>query len=249
MDSIYGILVSIKLSQVGWLTLSAISSTALGNIFFLWSSTSIGVTRALAISSIFPIWTAALGWILRGEILTSTGTIALILLVFGVIIVIITGKKEPLNQHAWTSSPSKVYLGGIFLAFIASFFWAINSVAAAEGGRELSTSVSSVLRIGATLILCPIFSRIFTPKTRYMLPYVELKKVSLIFALEGFVGTYFFIYGLTHSSFAAGAALTSLAPVVAIPIEIYRRKDKLNYPRMLGIILIVAGVYFLIKPE
>ncbi|MEO5970118.1 MAG: DMT family transporter, partial [Bdellovibrionia bacterium] len=93
-EAIQEILTSIKLSQIGWLTLSAISSTALGNMFFLWSSTSIGVTRALAISSIFPLWTAALGWMLRGEVLTSTGAIALILLVGGVIVVITTGKKN-----------------------------------------------------------------------------------------------------------------------------------------------------------
>ena len=249
LDAIHEIIASIKLSQVGWLTLSAISSTALGNIFFLWSSTSIGVTRALAISSIFPIWTAAIGWILKGEVLTLTCTIALVLLVVGVVVVIITGKNEPIDQRSKTSSGSNLYLAGVFFAFTASLFWAINSFAAAEGGKELSTNVSNVLRIGATLILCPFFNLIFTRNTRYTLPYEELKKISLIFALEGFLGTYLFIYGLTHSSLAAGAALSSLAPVVAIPIEIYRRKEKLNYVRTAGIIFIVAGVYFLIRPE
>ncbi|MEO5968325.1 MAG: DMT family transporter, partial [Bdellovibrionia bacterium] len=158
-------------------------------------------------------------------------------------------KKNPADQRTPIGPPSKAYLSGIFLAFIASLFWAINSVAAAEGGKELSTSVSSVLRIGATLVLCPIFNLIFAPKTRHALPYVELKRIAFIFALEGFAGTYFFIYGLTHSSLAAGAALTSLSPVIAIPIEIYRGKDKLNYSRMLGIISIVIGIYLLIKPE
>jgi drug/metabolite transporter (DMT)-like permease len=68
----------------------------------------------------------------------------------------------------------------------------------------------------------------------------------LIFVIEAFGGSLLFIYGLTHSTLAVSAALSSLAPVISVPIAWGRRTEPVSWTKALGICLAVAGTVILL---
>lgn len=54
------------------------------------------------------------------------------------------------------------------------------------------------------------------------------------------------MYGLTHSTLAVGASLSSLSPVVAVPVAIYLGWEAPSLKRIGGVLAVVAGVCLLV---
>jgi drug/metabolite transporter (DMT)-like permease len=65
-----------------------------------------------------------------------------------------------------------------------------------------------------------------------------------IFA-DALLGSTFYVYGLGHSDLAVGATLTSLAPLVSVPIAIGAGEERWNAARVLAVLATVVGVVIL----
>ena len=73
------------------------------------------------------------------------------------------------------------------------------------------------------LPLCALMSAAFGSfgkGTSLLLPLRDLRKYAWVFFLETFGGSLFFFYGLSHSRLAVAATLTSLAPVLSVPVAL-----------------------------
>lgn len=228
-----------------WFTVSMIASYGLGDVLFLRGTQKLGVPTALAIASCYPLWTSLAGLSFRHEFLTVLQWCGLVLAVGGVAFVIVT--QTPQERSSLTGVRSgRTIQQGVLLALATSFFWATNSYATSQAGMGLSVSVANTVRMSLALLLITVFFLFSGGALRALpLPGVELKRSLGIIVLESFGGSFFYLYGLTHAPLAVGATLTSLAPVIAVPVAVAFRMEKFSFWRTFGILMVVMGLSLL----
>ena len=185
---------AVRTSHWGWFTLSMIASYGLGDTLFLWSTQSLGVPGALAIGSCYPIWTVLAGYLFSHELISASQGLGLFITIFGIIIVVLNGPKTD-DLGVKKGFP----VAGVLLAVATSLAWATNSFATARGGVDLPAPVGAAVRMIMALILSAGFARVFAPKASILLPKRQMLSSMWLFVFEAFGGSYFYVYGLTHS--------------------------------------------------
>lgn len=233
-----------------WLLASIVTSYALGDVIFLRAANLLGISAALAIASIFPLWAALAGVLFRGEALTPLRFAGVLAVVAGTIAVIVSARATAAPRVSGRSA----IVPGVALAVLASLFWAANSVTLAEGVEGLSVAVASTCRMGWALLLCPLFG-FATPRAlgaagvsrTLVVPWPALKPVLWAFVIEGVLGTFLFTYGLRQGPLAVAAPLSSLAPVVAVPVAVLSGTERFSLAKTAGILVVAAGIFLLLR--
>lgn len=231
-----------------WMCVSITTSYALGDIVFLLSTRALGVPGALAIASSYPFWSALAGYFFKDEVLKPLNWIGLWSVVSGTALVILAGTKFNKQKLIKVKVPVfDRYWVGVLLAFMASGFWALNSFSVSQGATDLSPFAANALRMACALILCPLIGLIssgfVSQKFVFFLPIKEYKRSFLVFFIESYLGSTLFCYGLVHSPLGIASSLSSLAPVITLPIAVAMGMEKLSIWKTLGIILVVVGVW------
>lgn len=235
---------AVKLSTWGWFTLSMICSYGLGDTVFLWSTRHLGVPGALAISSCFPIWTVVGGNLLGGDPFSPVRLFSIAITIVGMIIVILNG---PARTSAGVVVAKKQVLLGASLALLTSVFWAVNTFASSRGGAGLLVAVGNTVRMIMALCLSAGFGFLLSPGKSILLPPRQVLKFSWVFVFEAFLGSTFFIFGMSHSPLAVGATLCSLAPAVSVPIAVACGFEKFSFWRTAGVGVVVLGISLLLR--
>ena len=237
---------ALRPEHFAWFLLSVVSSYALGDAFFLWSTLSLGVPGALAIASCYPILNALFAVFFEGTDLNLHQWGGLVLSIFGIIIVVLNQPKHHLkitNADAAQKAKSKTL--GILFATLTAFAWSLNSISVAKAARDLDAGVGNTVRMAFAIILCMVFGRLIGKETMRPLPTKALNSLGLIIILESFVGCYFFVYGLSHSDLVLASILTSLAPVISVPVSVILKLEAFSWKRTAGVIAVVLGLVFL----
>lgn len=247
----------ITVSEWGWITLSMICSYALGDALFVWSTRSLGIPGALAIASSYPIWTVFYGFVFREEIPSFQNLLGLALALIGIGAVILSAPRvSPLQKKTEGSFEARRNLPvGVGLAVLTSLMWALNSVSIARAGSTLNVFQVNTVRMFLGLFLCFGLGKLYQSRSQadsakvreIYLSYRSLKPYIWIFVLEAFGGSLFFTYGLTHSPLVIASTLSSLAPVLAVPVSWALRLEKPNVVRTGAVFTVVFGLYLLIR--
>ncbi len=227
-------------AQIGWLGISVMASYAVGDACFLAAARKIGIPAALAIGSIFPIWSAAAGIFFLGEDMVALQAMGLVLAVVGVCAVILSGRKD---SGSVTDSDKVMGYG---LAGATSLFWALNSTSLAYVGRGLNPATASTIRMLLGLVLIALLSRFLAPGRKLVMEPGIFRKYWFIFVLEAYGGSLFFIYGLSHTPVALGVTLASLAPVISVPLALAMGLERPSLMKTLGVCATVAGIALLV---
>jgi drug/metabolite transporter (DMT)-like permease len=96
------------------------------------------------------------------------------------------------------------------------------------------------------MILSAAIGKLVNQNAKVLLPGAELRRSFGLFALEAFGGSYLFFYGFSHSSLAVAAALSSLAPVIAVPIAWVLKSEKFSLTKTFGIAAVALGISLLV---
>jgi drug/metabolite transporter (DMT)-like permease len=236
---------SVTLSQVGWLTASSMASYAFGDAVFLLSAQAIGIPSALAIGSIFPIWTALAGYLFQGELLSSYQIMGLLIAVSGVVIVILSDVPS-IGAQQDPKPEKRVFIRGVLLALVASFMWTLNNYSINQAASGTTAVVTNSVRMLISIMLVPIVARGVKYRGKLVISRQSFRSMSWVFFLEACLGSFFYIYGLSHSPLAVAATLTSLSPVIAVPVAVVLGLERFSFVRTLGICLVVLGLCFLV---
>lgn len=229
--------------QVGWLSLAMLASYGLGDVMFMWSSRSLGVSGALALASTYPLWMSIAGFIFQGEHLTHFQWIGLIFSILGIGVVILSSpQSEDRPSHG-----RKGLIQGVLLAVLTSFLWSLHGYAVNRGGQGLGLALGNSVRMIAALFMCYGTSKVFQPNIKLILPREELQKSFWIFASEVVLGSCLFMYGMSHSPLVIGSTLSALAPVISVPAAWLLRIEKVSLVRTVGVFLVVFGIVFLLS--
>jgi len=257
--SFAGILTGLRLEHLGWLSLSMICSYALADAFFVWSTRSLGVPGALAIASAYPVWTALFGAFYKGEILSGLNILGLSITLGGVASVILStpqkhSRPSETSQLQGASSRSSSLFRGVALAILTSLMWATNSASISAVGSDLSSYQMNLIRMVLALVLCfglgalaYLRRRAQHADTRWeiVLSWRALRPFVWIFILEAFGGSLFFTYGLAHSPLVLASTLSSLAPVIAVPVSWALRLERISALRTAAVAAVVGGLALL----
>jgi drug/metabolite transporter (DMT)-like permease len=233
---------AVALGQVGWLTASTIASYAFGDTMFLLSAQAIGVPSALAIGSIFPIWTAFVGYFFQNEFLSSFQVMGLLVAVGGVVVVILSDASGNISERI----ERRVLIRGVLLALITSFMWTLNSYAINRGASGTIAVVTNSIRMLIAVMMVAVIARGMGYHGKLLISRESFRSMIWVFFLETCLGSFFYIYGLSHSSLAVASTLTSLAPVLSVPVAIILGLERFSFVRTAGICLVVLGLCFLV---
>lgn len=248
----YDAIRNVSAANVTWLSISVVASYAVGDLFFLWSSIALGPPSALAIASSYPILITLIGVFFDDQQLRAVQWTGLFLSISGVALVILNAPKQlaPLKteQQEIQAHPFlKKKSIGVACALLTTCFWAMNGYSVAKGGAGVDPFMGSFIRMIAAILFIAIISLVVTRKRPRLLPRPELKKYGWVFVLESFLGSCFFLYGLSRSSLVLGSTLTALAPVLAVPVSIALKLERFSWVRTFALLLVIAGLSLLFR--
>jgi drug/metabolite transporter (DMT)-like permease len=231
---------ALQTRQVLLLSLAMVGSYGFGDALFLWSTSSLGVPGALAIASTYPFWTTLVGAAYKPEGLSARQFAGMCITVVGVVAVVLSARR--VSRGATIGRPRT----GFLLALAASFMWAMHSFIVSYVGPGLSPPVVNTVRMSASLVITSLMSAVLFRKKPVVLPPRSLVSSLWLFAYEAFGGSYFYVYGLSHSSVVVGVTLTALAPVLAVPIAWFLGTEKPNFRRTAGVAAVFVGLWLLV---
>ena len=234
-------------SHLGWMALSMFASYGMGDVIFLWSTRSLGVPGALAIASSSPFWTAWVGVIFLGQVLRPTQWFGLVLTLCGIILVILNSPRGPDQSVSSipmeeTHKPKGVPWKGIAFAVLASFFWSLNSFSVARGSAGISVFVANTIRMSFGVVLSTILGRFLAPGEPIVMPWKTIRPFLWLFALESFGGSFFYMTAFSKAPLVIAATMSSLAPVISVPVAWAFGMEKFSLFRTAGVALVAIGL-------
>ena len=229
-----------------WLFASVLCSYALADNVFFAAARRVGITTALAIASSYPLWAAAAGAWWRDEPFGPRHIIGTLACVGGVIALIVQAPQAA-DEHAHTHSTRREALEGILLALATSVLWAGNSLSTKMGVDGLTAWHVNLIRFGFAWPILALTSALTDPPVQRPAPrwaaYRALVPVSLA---EACVGSSLYVYGMAHTDLAVGATLTSLAPLMSVPVALFYREERWSARRFGAVAATVLGAVLLV---
>lgn len=239
----FGSLQRLEGSRALNLALSIACSYAFGDGLFFAAATRLGVSSALAIATIYPLWAALYGACARGEAFGPLRVGGLLLCLAGVA-ALLKLSREP----GPTASGSGSALWGVLLALGTSLCWAGNAIFLKLGAEGISVYQANSLRFsfGALLLLAqlPLKRAETTGAPAPLWPLA--RSLALPLLADTGLGSICFVYGIANTDLALGATLSSLSPLVAMPVAAAMGTERLSLARVLAVATTVAGVVLLV---
>ncbi len=229
---------------LGILGTSTLCSYAFADAVFFAAASKIGVSSALAIGSTYPLWAALEGTLFEGETFSVMRACGTLLCVGGVATIIKLGQtpnaavaaEAPRDAAKNASERSR----GLLLAAFTSLLWAGNTVAIKVGavGFDLTFVIAYRYVVAFCIVGVLVLAGRAPGPTRPARGWVPLLPAILA---DCVLGTACFVFALTHTDLAVGATLTSLAPLVSLPVAVWLGADRITPGKLLAVVTTVAG--------
>lgn len=231
----------LSVRAVAWLLASIVASYAFGDSLFFTAARRIGVTTALSIASVYPIWAALFGALVAGEPFGPWRALGTLLSVAGIVwLVRLAGTGVALR----TPGPRDV--GGLVLAFATSLLWAANSVAVKRGSQGLDLPLANAVRFSMAVVLLSVQMRLPVNAALPARPTGGWSVLAPALLADAVLGALLYVYGLAHTDLAVGATLSSLAPLVSVPVALALGEERWSASRFAAVLTTVAGVAILV---
>ncbi len=225
----------LTLHGASWLLVSVLCSYVFADNLFFIAARRVGISTALTIASTYPLWAALYGVVLGGEKF-GLGRAGGTLLCLGGVIALVQ-----LSHSEKTHVRDRI---GLLLAFATSVLWSGNTISTKYGSVGLSVLEANAVRYVFSFVLLSgavrFVAKSAVPRRKW---WVALLPAILA---DAFLGSILYVYGLGHSDLAVGATLSSLAPLVSVPVAIALGEERWNPARFVAVCATVLGVAILI---
>jgi drug/metabolite transporter (DMT)-like permease len=220
---------------------SVLLGTGLGDSLSFAAIQRVGVTRAVLVSSSYPLFATALAALLLGERLAPLQVVAMGIIVAGVYLVANEGQLiTPLE--VFRGEPT----GGVLLALVAAMCWAASTVLARPALAELDAIFVSVLRIVASAAL--LWALAWRHRQVPDLRRAEGSSIALLGAagLSTAVSTLALMAGLQLVGAARTAILLSTSPLFSVVFAALLVGERITPRIVLSVPLTIGGVWLLV---
>jgi uncharacterized membrane protein len=222
-----------------WLVVSVLGLLVVGDTLYFRSMDLAGVSWALPVASINPLWAVLLAALFVGEPLTGSLLLGALFVVAGIILVSRTagdlGDGVPQDPRARRR--------GLLLALLVSVLWAVGQVALKPATAGMHSVVANSVRQPLGLLMLLALSLV---RGRWR----ELQRLDrrswaliLVASLVGTgIGTLLFIMAIQMAGAGRTAILTSTAPLMAIPFSVLWLRERPTRWTLVGTILTTVGI-------
>ncbi|MCO1604076.1 DMT family transporter [Desulfosporosinus nitroreducens] len=225
-----------------WLFISGTIGFVIGDLFLFQAFVLIGSRLSMLIMSTVPPITAITGFIMMGERISLLGLTGMMLTICGIALVILT--RNPENRMVKFSYPIK----GLVYAFIGALGQAFGLVFSKFGMGSYNAFAATQIRIISAIIG---FALVITITKNWKSVYSALKdmqamKYISIGSLFGpFIGVSLGLLAVQHAPTGIVSTITSITPILIIPMAIFIFKEKVLPREIFGAIITLGGVSLL----
>lgn len=210
----------------------------LGDLFLYEAYILIGARICMLFMSLTPLIVGTFGFILLGETMTIIQLMAMLVTCSGILMVVIKPKNK-------TESDEKKLSGkGIACIILAVTFEALGNVFTKVGAVGYDASSSTQIRMISALVVFVIY---ITFKRQWKHIFNKTKDLTLMILI--FAGTVMATIGITFliSAFqlintGVASTISSISPVLIIPISILVFKEKVKLKEIIGAFVSVIGI-------
>lgn len=221
-----------------WLFLSGLIGLVIGDLLLFEAFVRIGARISMLIYASVPPMSGILAYFILGEKMTLLQIIGMVVTLAGIAIVILVKDQ---NNSVKLAHP----IAGILLAFGGAFGQALGYIIGKFGLEGYDAFAATQIRLVAGIIG---FSIIFTIRgtwPQFAKSFKEKKAMKFI-TLGSFFGPFLGIslslLAIQHTNPGVASTLTSITPILLIPIAIFIRKEQVHIREILGALVAISGV-------
>lgn len=230
------------LSTWTWLSISGLIGFVIGDLFLFQAYLEIGSRISMLIMALVPPITALLGFITMREMISLSDLLGMVITISGIFIVVLVRNPEGNNFKLSRS------MKGIVYAFIGALGQSFGLILSKIGMGNYNPFAATQIRIIAGMIgftVVFIFMKRWD-KLKEAIKNKEAKKYLIIGSLFGpFLGVSFSLLAVQYTTTGVSSTITSIIPVLIIPLSIYVLKEKVSLKEIIGAIISVVGVSIL----
>ncbi|MBC8059764.1 MAG: DMT family transporter [Clostridiaceae bacterium] len=225
-----------------WLTFSGVIGFVIGDLFLFQAFVEVGSRISMLIMSTVPPIAAITGFIIMGETITPLGLAGMVITIMGIAIVILT--KNPDDKKVRLSHPIK----GLIYAFIGALGQAAGLVFSKFGMGAYDPFAATQIRIIAAIIG---FSMVITITKNWGKLFIAIKDskamryISIGSLFGPFIGVSLSLLAVQHAPTGIVSTITSITPILIIPLSIIVFKEKVYKKEILGAIITLIGISLL----
>jgi len=225
-----------------WLFISGLIGFAIGDLLLFRAFVVIGSRISMLIMSLVPPFTALIGWMVLGEVLSGSDILGMALTISGIALVVL--ESQPGKTKIRFSHP----VIGILLALGGALGQSIGLILSKLGMRDYNAFAATQIRIIAGIFAFSIlfFPLKTWPRVQSALRNVQGMKPLIIGAFFGpFLGVGFSLLAVQHTAAGVASTIMSIVPVLIIPPAIILYREKVSFREILGAFIAVSGVALL----
>jgi drug/metabolite transporter (DMT)-like permease len=213
--------------------LSVLAAFALGDTAFFESIKSIGLARAMTVSTTYPLIASALGVVLLGERVTPTVAVGTLVTLGG--LALIVGERTTGGMPA----PPRRGLG---LAFLAAGAWGVSPVLMAPALAEVDPVSLQAVRLpfAALVLWLTPWARGTGPRLRAH--FREVGPLLLALGALTAIAAILWVFGLKYAGVTLTSVLSSTSPLFALPIGLALFGERVGWRSVTGALVCVAGI-------
>lgn len=236
-------LAAIPVAAWPWLVLSVLGLLVVGDTLYFRSMDLAGVSWAMPVASVNPLWAVLLASVFLDEPLSWTLLLGALLVIAGVILV----SRSARPQDADGSVDPRARRRGILIALLVSVLWAVGQVALKPATTGMHSVVANSVRQPMGLLMLLALT-LWRGRWR-ALRKLDLKSWAVIgvASLVGTgVGTLFFVMAIQLAGAGRTAVLTSTSPLLAIPFSMLWLRERPTRWTLAGTLLTTAGIVLVV---
>lgn len=225
-----------------WLTISGLIGFFIGDLFLFQSYLEVGSRISMLIMAASPPITAILGFFIMKERIDMIGVLGMSITMVGIAMVILSKNPEDKNIEV------KYSVKGLTYAFLGALGQSVGLIFSKIGMGDYSPFAATQIRIIAGFIS---FTVLFIILNKWEDLKAALKeKQAMVHITVGsvfgpFVGVSLSLISIKYTSAGISSTITSIVPVLIIPLSILVFKEKVKTKEILGAVVSVVGVALL----
>jgi drug/metabolite transporter (DMT)-like permease len=238
----------ISFASIGWMALSGIMGLSIGDFFYFKALAFLGPRRTLQILTAVPIVSALGAWIWLHETLSFIAIAGISLTVGAILAVNWFDRRDKT-----TVEPGAFSCAGIGLAIVGTICQGAGAVLmrqAYHSAGELNTIIATAIRIssaGTAVVILALVSGKIGGAIKAVPSRHAFGRLVAGTGLGPVLGMLFYVASLKFAPAGIASTMSSLSPVLIIPITAWRYKTRMNWIAMLAMVVAIAGVVLIFQ--
>jgi drug/metabolite transporter (DMT)-like permease len=234
------------LSRWGWMGLSGFIGFVLGDAFLFQAFVMIGPRLSMLIMALNPVMGAVMAWVLLGEELAPVELLGILLAISGVVWVV----ADRTNGHSLPDASPRTYAIGVLFALGGALGQAGGFIASKQGlAGDFSALSGNLIRllVSTTMIWTwAAFRGSMGQGVQRLREHPRALQFITGGAIAGpFIGVWFSLIAVQHAPVGIASTLTSLTPIMLIPLSRIVFKEAITWRAVGGTVFAIAGTAIL----